>query len=122
MLRLEGGRAVVSTADFFTPVVDDAYDWGRIAAADALSDVYAVGGVPLMALNLLGWPADALPAELAREVLRGGRDTAALAASRSPQGTASRTPSRSTASRSPAPPTRTGCCGWTRAVPACRSR
>ncbi|GAA2271751.1 selenide, water dikinase SelD [Actinomadura luteofluorescens] len=79
VLRLDGGRAVVSTADFFTPVVDDAYDWGRIAAADALSDVYAVGGVPLMALNLLGWPADALPAELAREVLRGGRDTAALA-------------------------------------------
>ncbi|WP_141586164.1 selenide, water dikinase SelD [Actinomadura sp. WMMA1423] len=79
VLRIEGGRAVVSAADFFTPVVDDAYDWGRIAAANALSHVYAVGGVPLMALNLLGWPADALPAELAREVLRGGRDTAALA-------------------------------------------
>ncbi|MEO3824545.1 selenide, water dikinase SelD [Actinomadura sp. B10D3] len=79
VLRIEGGRAVVSTADFFTPVVDDAYDWGRIAAANALSDVYAVGGEPLMALNLLGWPSDALPAELAREVLRGGRDMAALA-------------------------------------------
>ncbi|MEU5994200.1 selenide, water dikinase SelD [Spirillospora sp. NPDC047418] len=79
VLRISGGRAVVSTADFFTPVVDDAYDWGRIAAANALSDVYAVGGEPLMALNLLGWPVDALPAELAREVLRGGRDVAALA-------------------------------------------
>ncbi|WP_346046601.1 selenide, water dikinase SelD [Actinomadura chokoriensis] len=79
VLRIAGGRAVVSTADFFTPVVDDAYDWGRIAAANALSDVYAVGGEPLMALNLLAWPVDALPAELAREVLRGGRDVAALA-------------------------------------------
>ncbi|WP_433154269.1 selenide, water dikinase SelD [Actinomadura nitritigenes] len=79
VLRIAGGRAVVSTADFFTPVVDDAYDWGRIAAANALSDVYAVGGEPLMALNLLGWPRDALPAELAREVLRGGRDVADLA-------------------------------------------
>ncbi len=79
VLRISGDRAVVSTADFFTPVVDDAYDWGRIAAANALSDVYAVGGEPLMALNLLGWPVDALPAELAREVLRGGRDVAALA-------------------------------------------
>ncbi|WP_030167679.1 selenide, water dikinase SelD [Spirillospora albida] len=79
VLRIAGGRAVVATADFFTPVVDDAYDWGRIAAANALSDIYAVGGVPLMALNLLGWPRDALPAELAREVLRGGRDAAARA-------------------------------------------
>src|SRR5690606_23342020 len=78
-VRIEGGRAVVSTADFSTPVVDDPYDWGRIAAANALSDVYAVGGSPVMALNLLGWPGDALPAELAREVLRGGRDAAALA-------------------------------------------
>lgn len=79
VLRIDGGRAVVSTADFSTPVVDDAYDWGRVAAANALSDVYAIGGEPLMALNLLGWPRDLLPAELAREVLRGGRDVAALA-------------------------------------------
>ncbi|MFG2001275.1 selenide, water dikinase SelD [Spirillospora sp. NPDC048911] len=79
VLRIDGGRAVVSTADFFTPVVDDAYDWGRIAAANALSDVYAVGGEPLMAINLLGWPRDALPWEVAKEVLRGGRDVAALA-------------------------------------------
>ena len=63
---------LVSTADFFTPVVDDGYDWGRIAAANALSDVYAMGGRPVVAVNLLGWPRDVLPMELAREVLRGG--------------------------------------------------
>jgi selenide, water dikinase len=66
----------VATADFFTPVVDDPYDWGRIAAANALSDVYAVGGEPLVAVNLLGWPRDVLPLELAKEVLRGGLDVA----------------------------------------------
>ncbi|WP_131739466.1 selenide, water dikinase SelD [Actinomadura roseirufa] len=79
VLRAHDGRTVVSAAAFFPPVVDDPYDWGRITAADALSGLYAVGGAPLMALTLLGWPRDALPAELAREVLRGGRDTAALA-------------------------------------------
>ena len=57
-------------------MVDDAYDWGRIAAANALSDVYAMGGTPLVALNLLCWPRDVLPLELAREVLRGGQDVA----------------------------------------------
>jgi selenide, water dikinase len=79
VVRIEGGRAVVATADFFTPVVDDPYDWGRIAAANALSDVYAVGGEPLVAVNLLGWPRDTLPLELAREVLRGGLDVAGTA-------------------------------------------
>jgi len=64
--------AVLSTADFFTPVVDDAYDWGRIAAANALSDVYAMGGRPVVAINLVGWPRDVLPMELLAEVLRGG--------------------------------------------------
>ncbi|WP_306189138.1 selenide, water dikinase SelD [Streptomyces sp. MK5] len=72
-------QAVVSTADFFTPVVDDPYDWGRIAAANALSDVYAMGGRPVLAVNLLAWPRDLLPFELAREVLRGGLDIAAEA-------------------------------------------
>lgn len=72
-------QAVVSTADFFTPVVDDPYDWGRIAAANALSDVYAMGGRPVLAVNLLAWPRDVLPFELAREVLRGGLDIAAEA-------------------------------------------
>ncbi|MGW7691800.1 selenide, water dikinase SelD [Streptomyces asiaticus] len=72
-------QAVVSTADFFTPVVDDPYDWGRIAAANALSDVYAMGGRPVLAVNLLAWPRDVLPFDLAREVLRGGLDIAAEA-------------------------------------------
>jgi selenide,water dikinase len=67
-----GDLAVLSTADFFTPVVDDAYDWGRIAAANALSDVYAMGGRPVIAINLVGWPRDVLPLELMTEVLRGG--------------------------------------------------
>ena len=74
-----GGLAAVATADFFTPVVDDPYDWGRIAAANALSDVYAVGGRPLVAVNLLAWPREVLPFDLAREVLRGGLDVAAEA-------------------------------------------
>ena len=76
VVRLDEERAVVATADFFTPVVDDAYDWGRIAAANALSDVYAMGGEPLVGVNLLGWPRDVLPFDLAREVLRGGQDVA----------------------------------------------
>jgi len=78
-VRLDGDRAIISTADFFTPVVDDPYDWGRIAAANALSDVYAMGGVPILAINLLCWPVDVLPGEVASEVLRGGLDVAALA-------------------------------------------
>jgi selenide, water dikinase len=76
VVRLRDGLAVVATADFFTPVVDDAYDWGRIAAANALSDVYAMGGRPVVAVNLLGWPRDVLPRELVQEVLRGGVDVA----------------------------------------------
>jgi selenide, water dikinase len=72
VFRLQDDLAVVSTADFFTPVVDDAYDWGRIAAANAFSDVYAMGGRPVVAINLVGWPRDVLPMELLAEVLRGG--------------------------------------------------
>jgi selenide,water dikinase len=79
VVRLDGQRAVVLTADFFTPVVDDPYDWGRIAAANALSDVYAMGGEPLAAVNLLAWPRDRVPFDLAAEVLRGGADVAAAA-------------------------------------------
>jgi selenide,water dikinase len=84
VVRLPGanpgtGGAVVATADFFTPVVDDPYDWGRIAAANALSDVYAMGGQPVVAVNLLAWPRDVLPFDLAREVLRGGLDIASQA-------------------------------------------
>nr|BFE57032.1 selenide, water dikinase SelD [Dactylosporangium thailandense] len=76
VVAIANGTAVVATADFFTPVVDDAYDWGRIAAANALSDVYAMGGRPVVAVNLLAWPREVLPLELAAEVLRGGLDIA----------------------------------------------
>lgn len=73
------GRALVQTVDFFTPIVDDPRDWGRIAAANALSDIYAMGATPLTALQLLGWPRDGLPFELAGEVLTGGADVMASA-------------------------------------------
>ncbi len=79
VVRLRDGQALVATVDFFTPVVDDAYTFGAIAATNALSDVYAVGGEPLVALNLLGWPRARLSAELAGEVLRGGLDAATRA-------------------------------------------
>src|SRR5437763_6535992 len=72
VVRVSPAMAVVVTADFFTPVVDDAYTFGRVAATNALSDIYAMGGEPLVAVNLLGWPRGKLPAELAAEVLCGG--------------------------------------------------
>jgi len=77
--QLTPDRAIVATVDFFTPVVDDAYDFGRIAAANAFSDVYAMGATPLLALNLVGWPRDTLPYELLGDVLRGGADIAKAA-------------------------------------------
>jgi selenide, water dikinase len=73
--RLRDDLAVVVTTDFFTPIVDDPYDWGRIAATNALSDVYAMGGTPLLALNLVAWPREGLPFELLARVLDGGADT-----------------------------------------------
>ncbi len=76
VVGVRDGLALVLTTDFFTPVVDDPYDWGRIAAANAMSDVYAMGGTPVVAVNLLGWPREVLPFELATEVLRGGLDVA----------------------------------------------
>lgn len=79
VVRLANGTGIVVTTDFFTPVVDDPYDWGRIAATNALSDVYAMGGEPLVAVNLLAWPRGVLPIELATEVLRGGADVGAAA-------------------------------------------
>ncbi|CAN5230664.1 selenide, water dikinase SelD [soil metagenome] len=72
--RISPDRALVVTTDFFTPVVDDARTWGRIAATNAASDVYAMGGRPLLALNLVAWPMDQLGPELLAEVLRGGAD------------------------------------------------
>jgi selenide, water dikinase len=79
VVRVGDGVAVISTADFFTPVVDDPYDFGRIVAANALSDVYAMGGRPVLAINLVGWPRSVLPLDVLREVLRGGLDVARLA-------------------------------------------
>ena len=72
-------RAIVATVDFFTPIVDDPYDFGRIAATNALSDLYAMGATPLFALNLVGWPREGLPFELLGEVIRGGADVARAA-------------------------------------------
>jgi len=70
---LGNGTALISTTDFFMPIVDDAFDFGRIASANAISDVYAMGGKPLMAVAILGWPVETLPAALAQKVLDGSR-------------------------------------------------
>lgn len=70
---LQNGSLLISTTDFFTPIVDDAFDFGRVAAANAISDVYAMGGNPLLAIAILGWPVDKLPASLAQQVLEGAR-------------------------------------------------
>ncbi|KCV56246.1 selenide, water dikinase SelD [Bordetella bronchiseptica] len=70
---LDDQRGVVSTTDFFMPIVDDPFDFGRIAATNAISDIYAMGGDPLLAIAILGWPVNVLPPEVAREVVRGGR-------------------------------------------------
>jgi selenide,water dikinase len=75
--RLDADRALVATTDFFTPVVDDARTWGRIAAQNAVSDVYAMGGRPLFALNLVAWPAEQLGTALLAEVLAGGAEIGA---------------------------------------------
>ena len=77
--RLPGGPAVAQTVDFFTPVVDEPYDWGRAAAANSLSDVYAMGGRPLTALQLAGWPRDDLPWKMLEETMAGGADVMAEA-------------------------------------------
>ncbi len=77
--KLDDERALVSTADFITPVVDDARTWGRVAAANSVSDVYAMGGRPLFALNLVGWNTDELPISLLGELLAGGQDVATAA-------------------------------------------
>jgi selenide,water dikinase len=70
---LGNGMAMISTTDFFMPIVDDAFDFGRIASANAISDVYAMGGKPLLAVAILGWPVEKLPTELAQKVLDGSR-------------------------------------------------
>ncbi|HWD89809.1 MAG TPA: selenide, water dikinase SelD [Mucilaginibacter sp.] len=70
---LGNGSALISTTDFFMPIVDDAYDFGRVASANAISDVYAMGGKPVLAIAILGWPIDKLPPESAQKVLEGAR-------------------------------------------------
>ena len=70
---LGDGTAIISTTDFFMPIVDDAFDFGKIASANAISDVYAMGGKPLMAIAVLGWPVNTLPAEVAQRVIEGSR-------------------------------------------------
>ena len=74
--KLDERTALVFTTDFFTPIVDDPYDWGRVAAANALSDVYAMGGRPILALNLVGWPVEQLPLSTLARVLDGGQTIA----------------------------------------------
>ena len=73
------GKALIATTDFFMPIVDDAFDFGRIAAANAISDVYAMGGTPVLALAILGWPVDTLPVALAQRALEGARSVCAAA-------------------------------------------
>src|SRR5699024_7864157 len=70
---LGNGTGIISTTDFFMPIVDNPYDFGRIAATNAISDIFAMGGNPIMAIAILGWPIDKLAPEIAREVIEGGR-------------------------------------------------
>jgi selenide,water dikinase len=77
--RLNDEQAVIATTDFFMPIVDDPYDFGRIAATNALSDVYAMGGTPILALAILGMPIKVLPGDVIREILRGGEAVCAQA-------------------------------------------
>jgi selenide,water dikinase len=79
VVRLPDGHALIATLDFFTPIVDEPYDWGRIAATNALSDVYAMGGRPFLALNIVSWPVDDLPIAMLGQVLQGGIDVATKA-------------------------------------------
>jgi selenide,water dikinase len=74
---LGDGRGIISTTDFFMPIVDDPFQFGRIAATNAISDIYAMGGLPMMAIAILGWPINVLPAEVAQQVVDGGRQACA---------------------------------------------
>lgn len=70
---LGNGTSIISTTDFFMPIVDNPFDFGRIAATNAISDIFAMGGKPIMAIAILGWPINTLPPEIARDVIEGGR-------------------------------------------------
>src|SRR5881394_894861 len=76
---LGNGTALISTTDFFMPIVDDAFEFGRIASANAISDVYAMGGKPILAIAILGWPVNILPADIARRLIEGSRSICAEA-------------------------------------------
>ena len=73
VMAIDDERAIISTTDFFMPIVDDPYDFGRIAATNAISDIYAMGGKPIMAISIFGWPLDKLPDEVGKRVIEGGR-------------------------------------------------
>ena len=77
--ELEEENCIISTTDFFTPIVDDAFDFGKISACNAISDIYAMGGKPLMAIAILGWPVDKIPANIAQLVLKGAQEICTLA-------------------------------------------
>lgn len=79
VFELDSANCLISTTDFFMPIVDDAFDFGRIASANAISDVYAMGGKPVLAIAILGWPIDKLPPEVAQQVLEGARSICAEA-------------------------------------------
>ena len=76
MVRLDGKEAIVQTVDFFAPIVDNPYDFGQIAAANSISDIYAMGATPLFALNIVGFPRNDLPMRILSEILQGGIDKA----------------------------------------------
>ncbi len=79
VFELHNGDCIISTTDFFTPIVDDPFDFGKISACNAISDVYAMGGKPLMAVAILGWPVDKIPAEVAKEVIKGAQEICSAA-------------------------------------------
>ena len=101
MLRISGDTAIAQTVDFFTPIVDDPFIFGAIAAANSVSDIYAMGATPILGLAIAAFPTDKLPLETLHEILRGGATKAAEAGFPSPAATRSSTTFRSTASRSP---------------------
>ena len=79
VIRLQGDKFIIQTVDFFTPIVDDPYMFGQIAAANSISDIYAMGGKPLFALNILGFPVNDFPKEIVSKILQGGADKASEA-------------------------------------------
>jgi len=100
--QLDDGTCIIATTDFFMPMVDDPRDFGRIAATNAISDVYAMGGTPVMALAILGMPLGKISPAVVREILNGGTEICAKAGFLSPAGTRSTRRSRSMASPSSA--------------------